>query len=304
MRGGWLHPRHETSRVFTVEAVELNQSAADTYNNNHMVGELGGGRITPACKVQDIKEYEPSTQMDIDLIYGGPACQGFSTQGKRDPRDPRNDLYREFHRVVNLVRPKYVVMENVEGVRKILPELIQLFKWSGYEVLDPWVLNAYDYGVPQNRRRLFLVGHLSGTPAPSKPRPVPHNEKVTAGEALAKLTSSWDEDTWTKELAFHNPEVEQRFDQCPPGTKEPISRFMRVAYSRPAPTVLAASRLIHPIKPRILTPREMACLQSFPDNYHWPTTKVQAYLQIGNAVPPLLGEAVGKAIMQCITHEV
>jgi DNA-methyltransferase (dcm) len=288
--------------VVTVGAVDSNGSAVDTYNRNH----AGTLKDRYYCTHSDIKEiftlgHHPG---GIDLVYGSPPCQGFSTQGKRDPNDHRNDLCWEFARVVNLVRPKYFVMENVEGVSKVIPSLKAIYKEYGYDVLEPWVLNAYDYGVPQNRRRLFLVGHLEGTLTPSKPSPVPHTEKVTAGEALAKLTSSWDADTWTKELALHTPEVERRFDLCPPGTKEPISRFMRVAYGSPAPTVLAASRLIHPIKSRILTPREVACLQSFPDDYYWPTSKVQAYLQIGNAVPPLLGEAVGKAIMQCITHEV
>jgi len=281
--------------VFTVEAVDFNQSAVETYNSNH-------SDVNHWCYQRDIRYYEPPLRSGIELVYGSPPCQGFSSQGKRIPGDPRNDLVWEFFRVVHDVRPRYFVMENVEGVKKVLPHVINWISERGYQVLEPWVLNAYDYGVPQNRRRLFLVGHLPGTPAPSKPPPVPHIEKVTAGEALAKLTNSWDADTWTKELALHTPDVVERYERCPPGTKEPISRFTRVAYGSPAPTITAAGRFIHPIKPRILTPLEVACLQSFPDNYHWPASKVQAYLQIGNAVPPLLGEAVGRAIMQCITN--
>lgn len=290
--------------VITVGAVEYNGAAVETYNLNHAYTVAVKDRHY--CTQEDIRNVFTLgfSKGEIDLVYGSPPCQGFSSQGKRIPGDPRNDLVWEFFRVIHDVRPRYFVMENVEGVKKVLPVVTNWIRERGYEVLDPWVLNAYDYGVPQNRRRLFLVGHLPGTPAPPKPLPVPHIEKVTAGEALAKLTSSWDADTWTRERALHTYEVEQRFERCPPGTKEPISRFMRVAYGSPAPTVLAASRLIHPIKPRILTPREVACLQSFPDDYLWPTSKVQAYLQVGNSVPPKLGEAVGRAIMQCITHEV
>jgi DNA (cytosine-5)-methyltransferase 1 len=111
----------------------------------------------------------------IDVVFGGAPCQGFSLMGQRALGDPRNELVKEFVRLVAELDAKYFVFENVKGLtigkhRIFLDELIEAFGMAGYEVLTPWkVLNAYDYGVPQDRTRLFLIGAQKGYRLPKYP---------------------------------------------------------------------------------------------------------------------------------------
>ena len=119
---------------------------------------------------------------DIDVVFGGPPCQGFSLMGKRNLEDDRNSLVSHFVRLVLDLKPKFFVMENVKGItigkqKEVLHQTIANFQQQGYEVRENYqVLNAANYGVPQNRRRLFLVGcrqglHLPDYPAPSTQPP-------------------------------------------------------------------------------------------------------------------------------------
>lgn len=115
---------------------------------------------------------------EIDVIFGGPPCQGFSTMGKRLIDDERNQLVFHFFRLIRALRPRYFVMENVPGMKSgghtsILHQLVAEFEEAGYRVVNPpSILNAADFGVPQDRRRLFLVGARDGEPLPSYPEPM------------------------------------------------------------------------------------------------------------------------------------
>lgn len=274
--------------ITTVEAIDINKSAVDTYNRN-----LG----TNICRNRNISGWLPDL-INVDLVYGSPPCQSFSTQGKRDPLDPRGDLVWEFKRVVGMVRPSYFVLENVPGLTqghgaKVLADLKEGLAALGYLVWNPWLLNAANYGVPQNRRRVFLVGHLEGTPIPLQPLPVPLSERMTAGEALALPMP---EGVTGHALTHHDQGVIDRFALTLPGKKEPISRFTRVPYGSPSPTITAASRFIHPLLARTLTPRECARLQSFPDDFVLPSSKVDAYMMVGNAVSPVVAKAIGQSL--------
>ncbi|WP_017717993.1 DNA cytosine methyltransferase [Kamptonema formosum] len=126
----------------------------------------------------DIRNLPDIGERDIDAVFGGPPCQGFSPIGKRAPDDPRNALVFHFLRLVLELRPKYFVMENVRGLttgnhRKFLLEIIQELKSGGYQVEENYkVLNAADYGVPQHRERLFLLGCRQGLPLPKYPQPI------------------------------------------------------------------------------------------------------------------------------------
>lgn len=115
---------------------------------------------------------------ELDLVAGGPPCQGFSAIGKHDAEDPRNELVFEFHRLVTELRSKYFMMENVPGMlagghkTAMLNTLISEFELSGYRVVDPpCVLNAASFGVPQDRRRLILMGARSDMELPAYPQP-------------------------------------------------------------------------------------------------------------------------------------
>ncbi len=135
----------------------------------------------------EIREKSQIGDRDIDVVFGGPPCQGFSLIGKRALDDPRNSLVFHFLRLVLELNPKYFVMENVRGItighhRQFLKEIIEEFRKNGYNVEENYqVLNAAHYGVPQNRERLFLLGCRQDLPLPKYPQPITKPAKSKAG---------------------------------------------------------------------------------------------------------------------------
>lgn len=131
---------------------------------------------------------------DIDVVVGGAPCQGFSLMGKRAFEDPRNQLVFHYVRIVQELNPKYCVFENVRGLTlgkhaQFLEELIVALGDAGYDVLTPYqVLNAADYGVPQDRRRLFLVGTRKGLQSPDYPAPIDH--RISVEDAIGDLPNA------------------------------------------------------------------------------------------------------------------
>lgn len=126
----------------------------------------------------------------IDCVFGGPSCQGFSVIGPRDPGDRRNALVHEFVRIVVGLRPRWFVLENVPGLvspayREVLAKIYSALRAGGYRVADPWVLNARDYGVPQERKRVFVVGARSDQSLPEWPARMA--ERITVAAALDDL---------------------------------------------------------------------------------------------------------------------
>ncbi|VVE56437.1 DNA (cytosine-5-)-methyltransferase [Pandoraea capi] len=138
----------------------------------------------------EIRERAKLGAREIDVVFGGAPCQGFSMIGKRALDDPRNQLVFHYVRLVKELQPKYCVFENVKGLTlgahsKFLGELIEALGEAGYDVLLPYkVLNAADFSVPQDRRRLFLVGTRKGLNSPQYPEPT---GRVTVGEAIGDL---------------------------------------------------------------------------------------------------------------------
>lgn len=143
---------------------------------------------------------------EIDLMIGGPSCQGFSRAGRRDKSDPRNMLFGEYVRVINEVKPKYIVLENVEGFvdmqflgykgitgitypdGSVTPYILRSeLNEIGYDTLEPRILNAADYGVPQRRNRIIFIGYQKGLPAPKYPEPTTAQNPITLQEAIGDL---------------------------------------------------------------------------------------------------------------------
>lgn len=135
---------------------------------------------------------------EIDCVFGGAPCQGFSMIGKRVLDDPRNHLVFHYVRLVQELQPKYCVFENVKGLtvgkhKQFLAELIEALEETGYKVLLPYqVLNAADFGVPQDRKRLFLIAARKGQTMPEYPQPT--SKKVTVWDAIADLPNADDFD--------------------------------------------------------------------------------------------------------------
>ncbi len=149
--------------------------------------------------IKNLTIFKDKEMPDIDLMIGGPSCQGFSRAGRRDKNDPRNMLFGEYVRVISEVRPKYIVLENVEGFidmqfmgyvgitgihypdGSVTPHILRSeLNEIGYKTLEPKILNAADFGVPQRRNRIIFIGYREGMVPPSYPEP-----KVTPGEYLS-----------------------------------------------------------------------------------------------------------------------
>lgn len=157
-------------------------------------------------RIASLEMFKGKKIPDIDLMIGGPSCQGFSRAGRRDKNDPRNMLFGEYVRVINQIRPKYIVLENVEGFMdmqfmgyegitgikypdgSVTPDLLQSeLKEIGYQTLEPQILNAADYGVPQRRRRVIFIGYREGAKVPSYPKPTTPNKHLTLKDAIGDL---------------------------------------------------------------------------------------------------------------------
>lgn len=197
---GGLSLGFEQAGFDVVAAVEIDpiHSAAHEYNFPNCkticasVTDLEGSEIRAAAGIGD---------QEIDVVFGGAPCQGFSMIGKRALDDPRNDLVHHYVRLVSELSPKYFVFENVKGLtlgkhKRFLEEIIEALDDAGYDVVtDYQVLNAANYGVPQDRRRLFLMGARRGLPKPAYPSPT---GKVTVWEAIADLPNADDHDDLVK----------------------------------------------------------------------------------------------------------
>lgn len=341
----------------------------------------------------------------IDLIAGGPPCQGFSFAGRRNPDDPRNLLFKRYLEVVRLIRPTAVLLENVPGMavahaatnsvaRRLSGDItgsyfetlaLELHR-LGYDV-EGRIVDAAHYGVPQRRTRLIVVGllreRIKCESAPNLAslvferldsqrirllRSLGLEVPVSALDAIGDLSLlSRDGKQWTLQscedaesragfvelaydgrrskseyqklmradgaiakmdsmrLARHSAAVRERFSQiistCPQGVRMNEGdrasfnlrkhRIYPMAASKPAPTITTLpDDILHFCDPRILTVRESARLQSFPDWFVFKgkyttggdrrTKECPRYTQVGNAVPPLLGLAIGKALLHVI----
>ena len=316
--------------------IDNDLKALETFELNHVGSKTICGDITAINYLKDIKPLIGNKK--IDVIIGGPPCQGMSLSGPRNFDDPRNKLYLSYIRLVDEIKPKAFVIENVPGLvglfnGQIKDSIIQKFKDMGYNIKYR-ILCAADYGVPQNRRRVIFVGMKSGEFV----YPEPLNKTVTCEMALSDLPALENEigtedeeyltlpqneyqrmmrsvsDTVHNHIAAnHSEKVKKIISLVPDGGNykdlpdEYIgSRNFHVAWTRfasqkPAPTIDTGHRHhFHYKYNRVPTVRECARLQSFPDNFIFLGNKTQQFRQVGNAVPPLLAECLAKSLKEQI----
>lgn len=216
-----------------VAAVEVDPIHAATHKRNfpncevicRSVSDLSGNDIRRLAGIGDA---------NVDVVFGGAPCQGFSMIGQRALDDPRNQLVNEFVRIVDELEADYFVFENVKGItvgkhKQFLMELVESFQARGYDLLTPWqVLNACEYGVPQNRERLFLMGCRPGRRRPVYPQPL--NRRAGEGEDLLELPVSVSANDALSDLpdadAFHEL-LEVDFVIADFGDPTEYSRYMR-----------------------------------------------------------------------------
>ncbi|NCO76635.1 MAG: DNA cytosine methyltransferase [Cyanobacteria bacterium] len=284
-------------------SVEINEIASATYQKNF-----------PSCFhiCDDINKFRPKEILDlinapeIHLIAGGPPCQGFSVAGKRKEDDPRNYLFREFIRVVSEINPWYVVMENVPGILTmkngaIKENIFQAFEEIGYRV-SVAILETASFGVPQIRpRAIFIANRFKQNNPYPKPQLLPHEYKPI--ESVIADLPEYDpipeiNHQWTR----HSPQYMERLAKVGYGEslyESYADAFKRQYPGKPSMTIKEnhGGTHIHPHLNRVISAREMARLQSFPDSFIFEGTMKKAMWQIGNAVPPRLAECIAYALI-------
>ncbi len=306
----------------------------------------------------DIRRLEPQRILDLAglerggtfLVSGGPPCQAFSTAGRRGSfGDPRGSLFADFVRFVDYMRPEYFLMENVRGLlsaaiehrplaergdghASLKPEerlgsaldvILGEFDKLGYSV-GYRLLNAADYGVPQNRQRIVFIGSREGRDV-AFPKPTHSREGAdglppwrTLGDALDGLSEE------SPEHPKYSKERARIFEMIPAGgnwrslsvplqkealggaytsTGGRVGFYKRLSFDKTPPTVLTsvsqkASGMCHPEETRPLSVEECRRIQEFPDGFEFSGSMAQKYTQIGNAVPVGLARAVGEAILR------
>lgn len=259
----------------------------------------------------DIRNFDARPYAGADVVVGGPPCQGFSAAGKGDPSDPRNFLWAEYMRVVEEVQPRAIMLENVSALTHKrngdhLTGIMAALEAQGYDFAYR-VLNAADYGVPQARRRLIVIGTREGVA--SLPEPTAAGSPVTVQEAIGDLVDRPADPAINHVPNKHAEHVAARWENLGPGEVDPNYRRARLDPSKPSLTIRAGGGYgpkgdhlagfhppIHPTLPRQLTVREAARIQSFPDDWFLCGPKTIQGRQIGNAVPVKLGEAIGRHV--------
>jgi DNA (cytosine-5)-methyltransferase 1 len=316
--------------------VDFNADAINSFAHNHYEAQTYLG---------DIRELDNKTlkslikNKKIDMVVGGPPCQGFSTVGRGDADDTRNQLFMEFVRIVAFLKPRVVLFENVTGMlakknEKVLENIFNEFEKLGYN-MDARVMSAEEYGVPSKRRRAIIMGVKKGECLYPE---VTHGQRnnsltecITVKEAIKNIRSIdgqiYNHDT--KSALIKNKTDEARLDHIPTGMgirykKDEVAylpkklwygidwdqirekrfrqtRLQRLAWDSPSPTILTSrTSYYHPKESRYLTAREAAACQSFPNEFEFCGSLTSIFRQIGNAVPPGLGMAIGENLYKVL----
>ncbi|HFI0162396.1 TPA: DNA cytosine methyltransferase [Streptococcus suis] len=321
---------------FEIElAIDMWDDAIKTFNHNHK------NKVAECRDIHDLSdEYLYSLQGKITGVIGGPPCQGYSTVGTRNVNDPRNHLYLEYCRVVEKIAPKFFVIENVRGLLTLgkgvfKKDIIDRFSKLGYTVSYK-LLNASDYGVPQNRYRVFFIGIKDNVF--EFPEEFPY--KVSCKEALSDLPSLDIYDLFSDiyrseplnkyqelmrysspELTNHEPtrhtdQTKEIISMIPDGGKisdlpeeywsirKYNKAFQRMNSNLPSNTIDTGHRnYFHYEENRVPSVRESARIQSFPDDFEFLGSKTSQYKQVGNAVPPLLAEVIANQILKYLHND-
>lgn len=329
-----------------VLGVDFDEAALKTFKENHGTAEAMKLDLFDHDNIDVIINYLKDRDIKLDVLVGGPPCQGFSIAGPRDMNDKRNSLYLSMVKLADRLKPQAVVLENVPGMLQTnggigAKRIIQDFKEIGYN-MTPKLLYAPDYGIPQIRKRVFFVGLRDYDSIFEFPEAtVDNNHYVTCEQAIGDLPSLQTEDgeivygdeiqnyvsnpqsDYQKKMRKNSDKVYNHIGSIPiEKTKKMISlvpegknykalpeeyqgiykyheALTRYHSKKPSNTINTGHRShFHYKWNRIPTVRESARLQSFPDDFIFYGNKSQQYRQVGNAVPPMLGQVVANQLKQ------
>lgn len=323
-----------------VLGVDFDEAALKTFKANHGNAESMKLDLFDHSNIDVIVDYLGKKNIKLDVLVGGPPCQGFSIAGPRDMNDKRNSLYVAMVKLADRLKPQAVVLENVPGMIQTnggigAKRIVEDFKKIGY-IMTPKLLYAPDYGIPQMRKRVFFVGLRNKNVKFEFPEGFVEKENyVTCEEAIGDLptlqTDSGEiiygdevqeylhepQSEYQKQMRLNSKKVFNHIGSIPiEKTKKMISlvpegknykalpeeyqgiykyheALTRYHSKKPSNTINTGHRShFHYKWNRIPTVRESARLQSFPDDFIFYGNKSEQYRQVGNAVPPMLGQVV------------
>lgn len=304
-------------------ASDIMPQAKDTYNFNYPKTTY---LLKDICQVTTEEIKHLIDNQKVDVIIGGPPCQGFSNMGNKNSADPRNLLFENYVRIVNDLQPTCFLFENVKGLYtmfegRFFKRVVSSFLSIGYNIHFSLV-DSSNYGVPQKRERVIIVG----TKIDRRFKFPAFNDESfgnikaykNVGDAINDLMDKGEEVPNHIALA-HSDKVVRRYQFIPEGGKLPkpeelpedIRRkgfgttYMRLHREKVSPTIVPGNNAlpIHPVLDRSLTPREAARIQTFPDSYIFKGDRRSQCIQVGNAVPPLLSAKLAKALELFINNE-
>ncbi len=354
---GGLSEGFRQAGVHVLAGQDIEAVFGETFEETHPEARFVHGAIQDV-KAETLLDASGLKPGELDVLIGGPPCQGYSVYNhQRGVDDPRAGLFLEYLRIVEALQPRWLVMENVTGITSIanggiVREIQSGMRRLGYRV-DMKMLKAEEYGVPQERRRVFFIATREETspilfPSPShgpeleafvtvwdaiSDLPKLENGQILdhakygkvpqcAYQALLRGDRRFVENHSAPKLGPVNIERMQHipqggswrdipFDLLPQGMKKAKRSDHTKRYGRPAKADLACTILtkcdvhwgayIHPTQDRSFTVREAARLQSFPDFFTFSGSRTEQFIQVGNAVPPLLGKAVAQSILKADT---
>ena len=318
---GGLDIGFEASGYSHIAGFEINQDFCETVRKNkpywNIIGPPGPtGDVSRTDEVVErLERYVPKKFEGI--FVGGPPCQPFSVasnqrfskKGKNFKRigfkhKKNGNLLYDYLNIVKYFRPKCFLIENVMGLRdlddgKNFAQAIVDIEMAGYYMHNPMVLNACDYGVPQYRERLFIVGTRI-----DRDVKIPYTSKVKygAGSVLDSSVNKFD----NTETRVHKLDSVVRYVRLNYGQRDLQGRIDRLSPNKPSKTVVAGGLSgggrshLHPEIPRTLSVRECARLQSFPDDYSFCGSTARQFTQVGNAVPPVLAAQIGNSLAKSV----
>lgn len=311
--GGGLSEGFIQAGYDVVAGVDVSDDFLDTYDRNHDDSSAIRADLSEISPEEFFDEYSVDPD-EIDVIIGGPPCKGFSIAGHRDPDDERNYLVGSFIDYVEYVQPDAFVMENVPGIKSMeggdtLRSILEGFDRAGYEKTSYETLNAADYGVPQERRRVIFIGRRDGESPTYPDRTHSPSQQTTLTGAQLKPYVTVEEALLDKEVeglpnhtkTNHSEDMVQRISEVEEGESLYESygdSWRRLERDEPAITIKENHNapFIHPDEDRVGTVRECAILQSFPDDYVFEGPKSTQLKVVGNAVPPGLSNAIAEAL--------
>ena len=334
-----------------VLGVDFDAAALQTFKANHGTAETMKLDLFDHTNIDVIIDYLTKEGIKLDVLVGGPPCQGFSVAGPRDMNDKRNSLYTAMVKLADRVKPQAVILENVPGMVQTnggigAKRVVEDFLKIGYKMV-PKLLYAPDYGLPQMRKRVFFVGLRDGNEEFVFPEPTVSKEHyVTCKEAIGDLPSLQTEDgeiiygeeeqdyicdiqnDYQRKMRKNSQKVYNHIGSVPiEKTKHMISlvpegknykalppeyqgiykyheALTRYHSKKPSNTINTGHRShFHYKWNRIPTVRESARLQSFPDDFIFYGNKSEQFRQVGNAVPPMLGQVVAEALLPYLKKE-